>query len=214
MKNRVVVAFFALVMSGLSVGTAQAATILVFGDSISAAYGLKIEEGWVALLQNKLDKQMPGKHKVVNASLSGETSSGGKLRLPPLLAKHKPDLMVLELGANDGLRGQPPKLMAANLRQMITEAKKAGATVLLMGMKIPPNYGRVYNEQFEKAFVDVSQSEKVTLLPFFMEGVAGVPALTQPDGLHPVAAAQPRLLANVWPLIEAQLKGEAKPKRK
>lgn len=185
----------------------QAATILVFGDSISAAYGLEVEQGWVRLLQQKLDKTAPGKHQVVNGSLSGETTSGGKARLPALLKKHRPDIVVLELGGNDGLRGQPPALMSANLKKMIADARAEKAQVILLGMKIPPNYGRTYTQAFEQVFVTVAKEEKVLLLPFFLEGIGGNPALVQADGIHPVAKAQPRLLQNAWPLIEKALKG-------
>lgn len=184
----------------------QAATILVFGDSISAAYGLEVKQGWVSLLQQKLDKTAPGKHVVVNGSLSGETTSGGRTRLPLLLQKHRPDVVIIELGGNDGLRGQSPALMAGNLRQMIADAKAAKAHVILLGMKIPPNYGKAYTQAFEKVFVTVSAETKVPLLPFFLEGVGGRPELVQADGIHPVAAAQPRLLENAWPLIAAALK--------
>jgi acyl-CoA thioesterase-1 len=184
----------------------QAATILVFGDSISAAYGLEVKQGWVSLLQQKLDKTAPGKHQVVNGSLSGETTSGGRTRLPPLLQKHRPDVVIIELGGNDGLRGQSPALMAGNLRQMIADAKAAKADVILLGMKIPPNYGKAYTQAFEKVFVSVSAEGKVPLLPFFLKGVGGHPELVQADGIHPVAAAQPRLLENAWPLIEKVIK--------
>lgn len=189
-----------------STGKAQAATILVFGDSISAAYGLEVRQGWVALLQQKLDKTAPGRHIAINGSLSGETTSGGKARLLPLLKKYQPDLVIIELGGNDGLRGQSPPLMAANLKSMIADARGQRARVILLGMKIPPNYGRTYTEAFEKVFVSVSRQEKAPLLPFFLEGVAGRPELTQADGIHPVAKAQPRLLDNAWPLINAELK--------
>ncbi|MDI1302949.1 MAG: arylesterase [bacterium] len=185
---------------------AQAATILVFGDSISAAYGLEVKQGWVVLLQQKLDKTAHGRHIAINASLSGETTSGGKTRLLPLLKKYQPDLVIIELGANDGLRGQSPPLMAANLKSMIADARSQKARVILLGMKIPPNYGRTYTQAFEQVFVSVSRQEKVPLLPFFLEGVGGRPELTQADGLHPLAKAQPRLLDNAWPLIEAELK--------
>lgn len=184
----------------------QAATILVFGDSISAAYGLEVKQSWVSLLQQKLDKAAPGKHQVVNGSLSGETTSGGRTRLPPLLKKHRPDVVIIELGGNDGLRGLAPSQMAANLRQMISDARAGKADVILLGMKIPPNYGKAYTQAFEKVFVTVSQEEKVPLLPFFLDGVGGHPELVQADGIHPVAAAQPRLLENAWPLIEKALK--------
>lgn len=193
------------VIAVMACTSVQAATLLVFGDSISAAYGLKTEEGWVTLLQQRLDKQAPRQHKVVNGSVSGETTSGGKARLPALLKMHKPQVVVLELGANDGLRGQPPQRMAANLTQMIRDSRAAGATVVLLGMKIPPNYGAGYTRSFEKVFVAVSQAEKVDLLPFFLEGVGGVDSLMQADGIHPTAKAQPRLLDNAWPLIRKAL---------
>lgn len=184
----------------------QAATILVFGDSISAAYGLETGEGWVHLLQQKLDKTAPGKHQVFNGSLSGETTSGGVRRLPALLKKHSPDVVVIELGGNDGLRGQPPALMEKNLKQMIVDARKAGARVILLGMKIPPNYGKAYTQAFEKVFEQVARDTNVPLHPFFLEGVGGNPFLMQRDGVHPTAKAQPRLLQNAWPLISKALK--------
>lgn len=194
----------ALLLAGV-VLPAQAATILVFGDSISAAYGLEANAGWVQLLQQKLDKNTAKKHRVINGSLSGETTSGGVRRLPPLLAQHHPDLVVLELGGNDGLRGQPPKMMAANLRQMIADARAAGADVILLGMRIPPNYGKAYTAAFENAFADVARETGVAFHPFFLDGVGGNPALMQRDGIHPTAEAQARLLANAWPLIEKAL---------
>lgn len=190
-----------LLLAPLAAGAAQAATILVFGDSISAAYGLEADKGWVTLLQQRLDKTAPGQHRVVNGSLSGETTAGGKLRLPPLLAKHKPEVVILELGGNDGLRGQPPKAIAANLRQMIAVARASGAQVLLFAIRIPPNYGRAYTEAFEKVFVTVSREEKVPLLPFFLANRRGDLVALQADGIHPTAAAQPVLLDNAWPLI-------------
>lgn len=197
-------ACFALLLAG-NANSSYAATILVFGDSISAAYGLEVKQGWVALLQQKLDKATPGRHIVVNGSLSGETTAGGKIRLTPLLKKHQPMLVVIELGANDGLRGQSPRQMATNLKSMIVDARRHKARVILLGMKIPPNYGRAYTQAFEKAFVSVSQEEKIPLLSFFLEGVGGRPELMQADGIHPLAAAQPRLLTNAWPLIAAEL---------
>ncbi|MFN3587463.1 MAG: arylesterase [Moraxellaceae bacterium] len=194
----------ALLLAGV-VLPVQAATILVFGDSISAAYGLEANAGWVQLLQQKLDKNTAKKHRVINGSLSGETTSGGVRRLPPLLAQHRPDLVVLELGGNDGLRGQPPKMMAANLRKMIADARAAGADVILLGMRIPPNYGKAYTAAFENAFADVARETGVAFHPFFLDGVGGNPALMQRDGIHPTAEAQARLLANTWPLIEKAL---------
>lgn len=188
------------------VAPVQAATILVFGDSISAAYGLETGEGWVQLLQQKLDKTAAGKHRVFNGSLSGETTSGGVRRLPTLLKQHKPDIVVIELGGNDGLRGQSPALMEKNLRQMIADSRKTGAAVILLGMKIPPNYGKAYTQAFEKVFVRVSDDANVPLQPFFLDGVGGNPFLMQRDGIHPTAKAQPRLLDNAWPLISKTLK--------
>lgn len=195
-----------LLLAPLWLGAAQAATILVFGDSISAGYGLETGQGWVTLLQQKLDKTAPGQHHVINGSLSGETTAGGRQRLPPLLARHRPDIVILELGGNDGLRGLPPAAMAANLRQMIGAARGAGARVLLFAIRIPPNYGRVYSEAFEKAFVTVSKEEKVPLLPFFLANSRGELVTLQVDGIHPTAAAQPVLLENAWPLIGKTLR--------
>lgn len=187
-------------------GNAHAATILVFGDSISAAYGLETRQGWVNLLQQRLDSTAPGKHRVINSSLSGETTSGGVRRLPALLRLHRPDIIILELGGNDGLRGQSPALMERNLLQMVSVANDAGAKVILLGMKIPPNYGKTYTQSFEKVFTNVSRSTGSALLPFFLEGVGGNASLMQKDGIHPVAQAQKRLLDNVWPLVVRELK--------
>lgn len=195
-----------MLLALLLTGAAQAATILVFGDSISAGYGLETGQGWVTGLQQKLDKTAPGQHRVINGSLSGETTAGGRSRLPPLLARHRPDLVILELGGNDGLRGLPPKAMAANLKRMIADSRKAGARVLLFAIRIPPNYGRVYSEAFEKVFVTVSQEEKVPLLPFFLANGRGELVQLQADGIHPTAAAQPVLLENAWPLIDRTLR--------
>ena len=178
--------------------TAQAATIVVFGDSISAAYGLEVDKGWVAKLQQKLALEAPGKHSVINASVSGETTQGGLLRLPGVLAQYKPDVLVLELGGNDGLRGQPLPLMTQNLRVMAGMAKKSEAKVLLLGIRIPPNYGKGYTESFAAVYPSVAKAEKVAVVPFFLEGVGGKPELMQADGVHPNAAAQDRVMGNVW----------------
>ncbi|HEX4870380.1 MAG TPA: arylesterase [Moraxellaceae bacterium] len=195
-----------VLLAPLAAGAAQAATILVFGDSISAAYGLEPAQGWVVQLQQRLDKAAPGQHRVVNGSLSGETTAGGRARLPPLLVRHRPDVVVLELGGNDGLRGLPPGAMAANLRRMVGDARAAGARVVLLGIRIPPNYGRQYTQAFEQVFTSVSQEEKVPLVPFFLAGKAGGLVPLQPDGVHPTAAAQGQLLDNAWPAIEKALK--------
>jgi acyl-CoA thioesterase-1 len=197
---------YVFAISLLAGGTAQAATILVFGDSISAAYGMETRQGWVTLLQQHLNDVAPGKHSVINGSLSGETTAGGLKRLPPLLQQHRPDIVILELGGNDGLRGQPPALMKQNLLRMVTAAKKSGASVILLGMKIPPNYGKAYTTAFEQVFVAVSQSSGSKLMPFFLEGVGGNPTLIQKDGIHPTAQAQKKLLNNVLPILLPELK--------
>lgn len=177
---------------------------LVVGDSISAAFGLDTTQGWVALLQQRLDQQ--GKRiQVVNASISGDTSAGGLARLPALLAEHRPALVMIELGGNDGLRGTPLAQLQQNLANMIAASKSSGAQVLLLGMRLPPNYGKRYTEGFAGVYEQLAATHQVPLLPFFLEGVGGVPGLMQADGIHPSAAAQPRLLDNIWPLLEARL---------
>ena len=183
---------------------AAAGTVLIVGDSISAGFGLDTSKGWVALLEQRL-KQEGFADKVVNASISGDTSAGGLARLPAALAEHKPDVVVIELGGNDGLRGQPPAQLQQNLASMIQQSRDSGAKVLLLGMQIPPNYGKRYVEAFAKVFGDVAQKEKVPFVPFFLEGVGGHPELMQADGLHPAVAAQDKLLENVWPALKPLL---------
>jgi acyl-CoA thioesterase-1 len=183
----------------------SAKTILVLGDSLSAGYGIDAKQGWVNLLQQRLDQQYPKKHKVVNASVSGETTSGGLARLPKLLTTYKPDVVVIELGGNDGLRGQPPQMIQKNLAQLVQLSQKQKATVLLFGMKIPPNYGSAYSNAFENNYKVVSQQYKIKLLPFFLEGVAGQKGLIQNDQIHPNAKAQPIMLNLAYPYIKAVL---------
>ncbi|WEF34488.1 arylesterase [Pseudoduganella chitinolytica] len=182
-------------------------TLLVVGDSLSAEYGIARGSGWVALLERKLQAQKVGA-SIVNASVSGETTSGGRTRMPSLLAKHKPDVVVIELGANDGLRGLPVAAADANLRAMVAAAKKAGAAVLLVGMQIPPNYGRDYAEKFSAMFGKISRDEKVALAPFMLAGVADKTDLFQPDRLHPLATAHPVILDNIWPSLAPLLKAK------
>lgn len=184
---------------------ANAKTIMVVGDSLSAGYGIQPQQGWVQLLQKRLDQQYPKAHKVVNASVSGETTSGALARLPKLLQTHKPHVVVIELGGNDGLRGQPPQMMQKNLAQLIQKSQQAKATVIVFGMKIPPNYGSAYTKAFENNYRLVSQQYKVKLLPFFLEGVAGHKNLMQNDQIHPNAKAQPILLNNAYPYIKGAL---------
>ncbi len=180
-------------------------TIVVFGDSLSAGYGLQPNESWLSLLQARLNQQkLP--YQVINASISGETTSGGLVRFSEMLATHKPNIVILELGANDGLRGLPMSEMFSNLNKMILQAKAAKAKVLLIGMKIPPNYGQKYSRDFSASYAMLAKQHKVKLVPFLLDGVAGKPSLIQDDGLHPLAVAQPALLNNVWPHLKGLLK--------
>ncbi|UFH48111.1 arylesterase [Pseudomonas sp. KNUC1026] len=183
---------------------AAAGTVLIVGDSISAGFGLDTSRGWVALLEQRLHARKP-QSSVVNASITGDTSANALARLPALLAQHSPQLVVLELGGNDGLRGQPPAQLQQNLSQMIDSARASGAKVLLLGMRLPPNYGPRYTQAFAQVFTQVADDKKVPTVPFMLEGVGGVPALMQADGIHPNQAAQQRLLDNVWPALEPLL---------
>ncbi|MGY0205580.1 arylesterase [Acinetobacter soli] len=183
----------------------SAKTILVVGDSLSAGYGLNPEQGWVALLQKRLDQDDPKQHKVINASVSGETTSGALARLPKLLQTYKPQVMIVELGGNDALRGQPPQLIRANLEKLVQQGQAAQAKVVLFGMKIPPNYGTAYSQAFENNYKVVSQKYKVKLLPFFLEGVAGNKTLMQKDQIHPNAKAQSILLKTAYPYVKGAL---------
>ena len=190
------------------VGAATATPlILVVGDSLSAEYGLVRGSGWVALLERRLAREKIAA-KVVNASISGDTSSGGRSRLPALLAQHKPSHVILELGGNDALRGLPLASTQANLQAMAQAAKAGGARVLVIGMQVPPNYGRQYGNDFAAVFAKVAKSEGAALVPFLLKGVADAPdaeAMFQPDRIHPAAAAHPVMLANVWPVLRPLL---------
>lgn len=179
-------------------------TLLVLGDSLSAEYGLARGSGWVTLLEKRLQEKKLD-IKIVNASISGETTSGGKTRLPALLEQHKPAFVVLELGANDGLRGLPLAAMEQNLQAMSKMAQKSGAKVLLVGMQIPPNYGREYTAQFIATFERVAQSNKLPLVPFLLQGFAEKPEMFQNDRIHPLASAHPQMLNNVWQGLEPLL---------
>ncbi len=183
----------------------SAKTIMIVGDSLSAGYGIQPQQGWVHLLQKRLEQQYSKQHKVVNASVSGETTSGALARLPKLLQTHRPDVVVIELGGNDGLRGQPPQMIQKNLANLIQHSQKAKAKVVIFGMKMPPNYGSAYSKAFENNYKVVSQQYKVKLLPFFMEGIAGNKQLMQKDLIHPNAKAQPILLNNAYPYIKGAL---------
>lgn len=184
--------------------TAPKQTILVFGDSLSAAYGIPKEQGWVNLVAQRLkDNQLP--YEVANASISGETTAGGLSRLPAALKQFKPSIVVIELGANDGLRGLPLDAMKNNLEKMIQASKQAGAQVVLLGMLIPPNYGPKYTNGFKVAFLDLSEKYKTPFVPFFLDGVSGHADLVIEDGLHPNVNAQPKILENVWPTVKPLL---------
>lgn len=183
---------------------AAPATVLVFGDSLSAGYGIRQEAAWPALLQKRLGETRPD-YSVVNASISGETTAGGRSRLADALARHRPRVVVLALGANDGLRGLPLTAMRDNLAAMVRTAKAGGARVLLVGMRLPPNYG-AYADAFAESFAEVSGKEKVPLVPFLLAGIADQPQFFQSDALHPTADAQPRLLDNVWAALAPLLK--------
>ncbi|WP_346799176.1 arylesterase [Halomonas sp. Bachu 37] len=185
-------------------GTAHAEsrpTLLIMGDSLSAAYGIEQEQGWVNLLAQRLDDDA----RVVNASISGETTSGGAERFPRLLEEYSPDIVLLELGGNDGLRGLPPGQMRGHLATMIEAAQQAEANVLLLGIDIPPNYGQAYRDAFTGVYHELAADYDIDLVPFLLEGIALDTQLMQGDGVHPTASAQPRILDNVWPALEPLL---------
>jgi len=188
-------------------GTAQAATIMVWGDSLSAGYGLQADEAWPTLLQTRLEEK-GFRHTVVNASVSGETSAGGRSRLPALLKTHQPAIVVIELGSNDALRGLSLDMTAANLTAMTQAAQKAGARVLLAGMQMPPNYGADYGKRFFALYPQVAKAQGAALVPFFLKGVAdrdNALELFQKDRIHPTAAAHPLILGNMWPELQKLL---------
>lgn len=183
---------------------AEPPTVLVFGDSLSAGYGIEMDQSWTSLLQARLEEQ-GYEHRVVNASIGGETTEGGASRIESAIEAFAPDLIILELGGNDGLRGFPPDRMKGNLSKIIGSSTASGASVVLLGIRIPPNYGPRYIEAFENVFREVAEEHEVPWIEFFMEGVALNDELMQGDGIHPNAAAQPLLLDNAWPMISAAL---------
>ena len=195
----------AVLMLAAALAHSAPKTVLVLGDSLSAEYGLSRGSGWVALLEQKLKAEKIDA-TIVNASISGETTSGGRSRLPALLSQYHPAIVVIELGANDGLRGLPVPAAEANIRAMIDLARKNNAKVMLVGMRMPPNYGRDYTERFFTMYKTVAKQQKAALVPFMLEGVAEKPALFQSDRLHPTAQAHPTILANIWPTFLPLLK--------
>jgi len=184
--------------------SAEPPTILIFGDSLSAGYGIEVDQSWATLLQTRLSEQ-GYEHRVVNASISGETTEGGATRIETALADFSPDVIILELGGNDGLRGFPATRMKTNLEKIVTRAKASGAAVVLLGIRIPTNYGARYSAEFEGVFRQVSEDLGVQWIEFFMEGIALNDELLQDDRIHPNALAQPMLLDNAWPIISATL---------
>ncbi|HAT57753.1 MAG TPA: arylesterase [Gammaproteobacteria bacterium] len=208
-KALISVVYAALLLTQTSVALAQETpsippptqpSILIFGDSLSAAYGIGEDEGWVTLLAERL-KQENSKLQVINGSVSGETTTGGRARLPSLLQRYAPTYVLIELGGNDGLRGLPLALMRENLTEMITLSKASGATVLIAGMQIPPNYGPRYTEPFYAQYAELAEEFDLYLIPFLIDGIPQQPALMQADGIHPKAEAQSMILDNVWPVL-------------
>ena len=192
-------------LSALSLSAFAAPVVLVYGDSLSAGYGIGIEQSWPALLAKRVEHNRPP-YGVSNASISGETTAGGRERFAATLARVQPDVVVIALGANDGLRGLSATQMRDNLEAMVHLAKSQKARVLLVGMKLPPNYGVIYERQFEQAFAQVSRKEDVPLLPFLLEPLGADIGDFQPDDLHPTAAAQPKILDHVWPALRPLLR--------
>ncbi|AOU97875.1 arylesterase [Acidihalobacter yilgarnensis] len=194
-----------LLATGPAAAAAKAPIILILGDSLSAAHGIPVDAGWVHLLAARLFQEgYPD--RVVNASIGGDTTAGGLARLPAELARYHPSLVVIELGGNDGLRGTPIATFRAQLEQLVATAQRGGARVLLLGVRMPPNYGPAYTQMFHRVYEAVARQTHTPLVPFLLKGVATDPALMQADGIHPTAAAQPQLLDNVWPSLRPLLR--------
>lgn len=193
-----------LLLLNVQAFASEAPAVLVFGDSLSAGYGIEVDQSWATLLQARLEQQ-GYEHRVVNASISGDTTEGGAARIAQAIATFSPVLIILELGGNDGLRGIPPSRMRENLRTIIKTSTDSDAEVVLLGIRIPPNYGQRYIEEFDSVYRELAAELKVPWIEFFMEGVALNEELMQPDGIHPNAAAQPVLLDNAWPIIHTAL---------
>jgi acyl-CoA thioesterase-1 len=192
------------ITAGVPAHGASVPTILVFGDSLSAGYGIDVDQSWPALLQIRLASQ-GYEHRVINASISGETTEGGKTRIGPALDRFHPELVILELGGNDGLRGFPPEVMKGNLKAIIETTKASGATAVVLGIRIPSNYGPRYTQAFEGVYRDLSEQLGILWIEFFMDGIALNKELMQDDGIHPNADAQLILLDNAWPIIRQAL---------
>ena len=207
--RRALVLVAAVLLCSRALAQAASPVILIVGDSISAGYGLPPGAGWATLLQSRLTAEhFP--HRVVNASISGDTTAGGRARLEALLAQHRPAVTVIELGGNDGLRGGNLDAMRENIDAMVAAAQKAGSRVLLLGMRLPPNYGPAYVQRFAGTFGDVAKAHNAAIVPFMFEGFGEDNAMFQPDGIHPIAAAQGNLLDNAWPALKPLLGAPAK----
>lgn len=202
LSARVLVFWFLLLSIPLQV-VAEAPRILVLGDSLSAAYGIEVRQGWVSLLEQRLAGKYP--YVVINASVSGETTGGGLARLPALLQQHQPSVVIVELGGNDGLRGYPLNVMQQQMTEIIEKSRAAGATVVLVGMQIPPNYGPRYTNRFRDIYKELAEKFGLPLVQFLLEGVATEAALMQRDGIHPTAEAQEKILDNVWLVLQPLL---------
>jgi acyl-CoA thioesterase-1 len=200
---RSILALFLLSIAAAAPVRGEVPVVLILGDSLSAAHAIPVESGWVALLQQRLSQH--GRARVVNASISGETTAGGLSRLPALLGEHAPDVVAIELGANDGLRGLPIAQIRDNLEQLVDIAQAASARVLLLGIELPVNFGPRYRDQLRAVYAELAQAKGTDLVPFLLDGVALEPELILDDGLHPNAAAQPRILDNVWPVLAPML---------
>ena len=201
---RFVLSLLCLVVGSISVNAEEPPVLLILGDSLSAGYGMNREDSWVNLLDIRL-QQHGHSYRILNSSVSGDTTQGGLARIPRLLDRYRPKIVILELGANDGLRGIDPNVTRANMRSMIEQSQAVSATVLLTGIKLPPNYGEAYLHQFESMYTDFASEFGTLLVPFFMDGVVFVPGLLQADGIHPNEKGQPVLLENVWRVLEPAL---------
>jgi acyl-CoA thioesterase I len=207
MKSRIISLLVVLLsLCPVATLTAEEAanTLLVFGDSLSAAYGIEEDQGWVTLLETKL-RQENWPYRLINGSVSGETTTGGLERLPAMLDSYQPNLVILELGGNDGLRGLPLETLKANLKKMISNIREMGGSVLLTGIQIPPNYGPRYTEPFFQLYSEIAAEDSLPLVPFLIDGIPQQPELMQNDGIHPKAEAQFMILENVWPYLEPML---------
>lgn len=199
------IVFLALICIGVQANASEK-TLMVLGDSLSAAYGVQSEEAWVALLRKRLDEEGLDQWQVVNASISGETTDGGLRRLPRLLDRNEPEVVIIELGGNDGLRGFPPDVIRRNVAAMIEQVNESGARALLVGMQIPPNYGQRYTRAFADIYPELAEEHETELVPFFLEGIYDKEGMMQDDDIHPTAEAQGQLLENVWPVLEPMLR--------